>query len=66
MPSQPNKQGFYKRPDGAWIKMNGRFKKVGNYKYKRMQHYSRRDIPLDRTRRATKSHLRRRYPQEYD
>lgn len=65
MPS-PVKKGFYRRSDGAWVKMKGHYKKVGSDKYPRLVHYARRDIQQDRKRKATKSWKKRYYPQEYD
>ena len=58
---------FYRRKDGAWVKIKGHLKKVGKNKYKNLVHYSGRNIRKDYKRRAKKSgRLRRRYPQEYD
>jgi len=66
MPS-PVKAGFYRRKDGAWVRMRGRYRKVGVKSFPHLVHYSRRDIRKDRKRRAKKSRkLRQRYPHEYD
>ena len=59
--------GFYRRKDGAYIKVGNIYKKVGANKYKNRVHYSKRNVRKDRKRRATKSpRLRRKYPQAYD
>ena len=66
MPS-PTKGNFYRRADGAWVKMKGHYKKVGADKYMKLAHYARRDIPKDRTMKARKDPAKRkRYPQQYD
>jgi hypothetical protein len=65
MPS-PVKKGFYRRAGGAFVKVKGRYKKVGGGKYPKLVHYSHRSIPQDKKRRAKKSWKKRYYPQEYD
>ena len=68
MPSPVNALKFYRRKDGAWIKMRGHYRKVGAKAFQHLPHYSKRSIKKDRKRRATKAKrkLVRRYPQEYD
>lgn len=58
---------YYRRRDGAYIKnKNNQFKKVGKRKYRNRVHYSKRNIPQDRRRKAVHSYKYERYPQAYD
>ena len=74
MPSVPNKKGFYKRKDGAYIKIKGRYKRVGPNKHKTQQYYSKRNISSDLQRKARTININtkkgmsyaKRYPQAYD
>ena len=68
MPS-PVKTGFYRRKDGAWVKIKGRFVKVGANKYPNKPHYAKKTPTRDRKIRGRKAPTRkalRRYPHHYD
>ncbi len=69
MPSPAEKRvegKFYRRKDGAWVKIRGRMVKVGADKYKHLPHYSKHSVSSDRKRRARKSKKRRKYPHAFD
>lgn len=67
MPS-PVRGHFYRRKDGAWVKMKGHYRKVGCSAFPHLVHYSKKNFRQDKKRRAkkVKRKLGRRYPQAYD
>ena len=57
---------YYRRKDGAWIRVGKTFKRVGAKKYRHRVHYSKHLTKQDRKRHAKKGKEVKKYSQVYD